>query len=588
MSLRFKLLSGFFVLIIIPLFLLGTVAFFVSQHMIQQKYTQLNEVTLKAAASNVNNVIDEVNHLSVAAIANPTVQRILSLDTENMTDTERQLNTIDAEKTLRKILYTYPFVYSVILYDSNGVAYKVGHYDSQAVPYKKLVEHPVYQDVLEKDGLPVWVGPYQYPDLIGNAPVLTQIRIVKNVDTLQNKGILILQTKLNGVGGVFDKISKDNRFLLASDDGLIFYDNRQDLQGKTLQQESPASMTLSSKYQTSKRNFNGEESLVSVYGLSLENWRILSVQSWHSLSKEMTTIVQWITGITALSLMAALLFNILFVNRIARPIIDVVHAMKGVEEGDLYANVKVERSGETRKLTAGFNSLVIRVRHLLEEMKTEQRRKQKAEKMLLQAQIRPHFLLNTLESINVLAVQNEGRKVSRMIHKLGQILRISMEASEEVTVREEVTYLNSYLTIQKYRFENVFDYHIDVAETVMDDAILKLTLQPLVENAIQHAFEGIEHKGEIKIRAVERPEQIEFFVSDNGHGISDRVLYHLQFDDQKNETKKQGLGIQNVADRLRIHYGNAYGLLICSSKGEGTMIKCFIPKYNLEDQDGTD
>src|SRR5699024_11150319 len=110
MKLRSKLLAGFFLCIIIPLFLLGTVAFFVSQHMIEKKYTELNEVTLESVASNINNVTDEVNHLSVATISNPTVQEILSMDTSDMSKEERDIHTIEAENTLKKILYTYPFV----------------------------------------------------------------------------------------------------------------------------------------------------------------------------------------------------------------------------------------------------------------------------------------------------------------------------------------------------------------------------------------------------------------------------------------------------------------------------------------------
>src|SRR5699024_1260405 len=141
MSLRTKLLSGFFVLIIIPLFLLGTVAFFVSQHMIEKKYTELNEVTLESVASNIDNVTDEINNLSVAAVSNPTVQEILSLDTTQMSEKELNLHTIEAENTLRKILYSYPFVYSVILYDSNGIPYRVGQYNDNAVPYDELISH---------------------------------------------------------------------------------------------------------------------------------------------------------------------------------------------------------------------------------------------------------------------------------------------------------------------------------------------------------------------------------------------------------------------------------------------------------------
>jgi sensor histidine kinase YesM len=570
----------------IPLFLLGTVAFFVSQHMIEKKYSQLNEVTLKSVTQNIDNVTNEVNQLSNAAIVNPTVQKILSMNTASMTHTELALHKIDAEKALKKILYTYPFVYSVTLYDRNGVIYNVGRHDLRLIPYQQLIHHPVFSEVKSLDGKPEWLGPYQYPKLTGKGPLLTQIRIVKDIDTLENKGVLILQTKLTGIGEVFKTFAPDNRYLIAAEDGRIFYDSRHLLQGQSLSHLIDERFPLPPAYQTFKAGFNGQESLISVNGLNVKEWRVLSVRSWHSLSKEVVTIVEWITVITAICLISALLFNILFVNRIAQSIIRVVRLMKRVEDGDLGVQAKVAGSGETKKLTVGFNSLIARMRRLLQEVKEEQERKKKAEMMLLEAQIQPHFLFNTLESINALAVQNEGKKVSRMIQQLGRILRITIETNEEIPVRQEIDHLQSYLAIQNYRFEEMFDYEIDIPDTVMNHLMLKLTLQPLVENAIQHAFIGLGHKGKITVYATEMKERIEFFIKDNGTGIPENVLHELQFGVEKSERK--GLGIRNVSDRLRIRYGKTYGLLICTQVGEGTIVKCTIPKYKRGDDHGAD
>ncbi|MFC4619334.1 sensor histidine kinase [Camelliibacillus cellulosilyticus] len=587
MSLRFKLVIGFVAFIILPLFLLGVGAFFVSEHMIEKKYSQLNEVTLKSVARNIDTIMNEVNQLSVSAIANPTVQQILSLDTAHMSDTELKLHTIDAEQALQKILYAYPFVYSVMLYDENGVSYKVGIYDSEAIPYKKLVAERFYKQAVKENGRPVWVGPYQYPDITGQGTVLTEIRKVKDIDTLRNIGTLVLQTNLDGIAENIKEFAPNDQFLLVNRDGLIFYDNHHHFQGNRLAGVMDKTLPLPSSYQTFKRAFNGRESLVSVYGLSLDNWRILSIRSWHSLSKEVETIVIWITVITAICLIGALLFNILFVNRTAESIINVVHLMKQVEEGNLYAAAKVEGSGEMKSLVVGFNSLVTRVRGLLEEVKEEQERKKKAEMMLLEAQIRPHFLFNTLESINALAIQNEGRKVSRMIHQLGQILRISMERHEEIPIQKEVDHLKSYLAIQKYRFENLFDYDVTMPETIKDHAILKLTLQPLVENAIHHAFHDLNKKGKIEVVLSDAGDTIHIFIRDNGSGIEPSVLARFQSAKPGLKPKEGGLGLKNVADRLRIRYGEKYGLMICSEPRGGTIIKCVIPKYKSGDQNGT-
>ncbi|CAK4823937.1 unnamed protein product [Aphanomyces euteiches] len=266
--------------------------------------------------------------------------------------------------------------------------------------------------------------------------------------------------------------------------------------------------------------------------------------------------------------------------------------MKRVEHGDLTTRVGRIGKGETAVLSKGFNSLVARIGELLEEVKLEQTRKNKAEMMLLQAQIKPHFLFNTLESINILAVRNEGAKVSQMVHRLGSILRIGFHGKEEITLRQEFEHLRSYLEIQKYRFEDLFDYQIEAAEEVMECGILKLTLQPLVENCIQHGFEGIEYRGLILINVYMEGERLLIQIQDNGIGMSNVILSGFQYktfediaakDSPPEHAERRGLGVRNVADRLRIHYGKEYGLFICSEENQGTTIQCVLPNLKPGD-----
>ena len=166
---------------------------------------------------------------------------------------------------------------------------------------------------------------------------------------------------------------------------------------------------------------------------------------------------------------------------------------------------------------------------------------------VLQAQIKPHFLFNTLESINVLAVQNEGRKVSEMVYRLASILRISIQEKEEITLEEEIKHLQSYLEIQKFRFEDLFEYEIDVPKELMHSRILKLTLQPLVENSIQHGFEGISYTGWIRISAWKELGNVMIRVEDNGLGMTSEQLsvfeYMVSEDNGSEQTKMQNLKV---------------------------------------------
>jgi sensor histidine kinase YesM len=233
-----------------------------------------------------------------------------------------------------------------------------------------------------------------------------------------------------------------------------------------------------------------------------------------------------------------------------------------------------------------------KINMLFNRIQLEQRRKNQAEMRVLQAQIKPHFLFNTLESINVLAAQNEGRKVSEMVYRLASILRISIQDRDEITLQEEVTHLRNYLDIQKFRFEDVFDYEIDIPDELMSCGILKLTLQPLVENSIQHGFEGIDYHGLVSVKGWENQGNLILRIEDNGIGMTAAQLSLFQYMindsaeqgvagpvDQSIHQERRGLGVRSVADRIRIEYGDRYGIFICSSPGGGTIIQCVIPKY---------
>lgn len=443
------------------------------------------------------------------------------------------------------------------------------------------------------------MGPYEYPEVTGHEPVFTQIRVVKELSSLRNIGILVVQIKNWEIESIFNDFRRnqgeeedDTRFLLVNNEGMILYDSDKLANGDSLTGMIDSSkLSDTSRYQSFKTSFNGQESIVSMYKLKDYDWHIVSVTSWKMLTKEMINFGMWVAIILLICVAAAVLFNLLFVNRITHSINRIVRFMRRVESGEMNARVDEKDRDELGALAVGFNRLIDQVCVLLQQVKREQQQKNKAEMRVLEAQIKPHFLFNTLESINVLAVQNEGRKVSQMVIRLGNILRTSIQDKEEITIREELEYTRSYLEIQKFRFEDVFNFEISVPDDIMNAKILKLTLQPLVENCIQHGFDGIMHTGVIRIIASEDAECIYLRVKDNGVGMSNGQLSRFQYmqsDERQSSnpeladsynTERRGLGVRSVADRVRIRYGPRYGLFICSAPQMGTVIQITIPKF---------
>ena len=618
MSLSQRIFAAFLAFIIVPLCVLGTVSYLVFQNSTQEKYAEQTELTLKAIGRNIHNMVKEANYFSdfwvttedsveqVEQALDPNAPPLVETDPDVLAGNETYEALKERERLRQRVLLTYPGIQSVTLYRNDDRTVNVSFSNDEPIAREDLETNPIYPEVLRKYGQPVWIGPNEDPVLNGKLNLFTQIRVLLDVDTLTSKGILVTRFQMNELARIFSfynsQGSADRRYMIVGRDDKIVFDNRGTAEGQSIANFMDTSLGRgldihSDKYQSKTLSFDGRKSLVSVQDLELErlgvgDWKLVMVTNWSYLSGDMIGVLRWLVAITAGTLLLALVFNLMFVRRTVTFIVRVVRAMRQVERGDLSTRVPVVGNDETSTLARGFNSLVTRVSELLSDVTREQQRKRKAEMMLLQAQIKPHFLFNALESINILAVQNEGRKVSKMVQRLANIFRISIQQKEEITIEQELEHLTSYLEIQKYRFEELFEYEIDVPEELRSNPILKLTLQPLVENSIQHGFEGIDYLGRICVRAREEGNSIAIFVEDNGIGMSNERLERLigngisTLEETQEDTpetgERRGLGVGNVADRLRIHYGTGYGLMLCSAPGQGTVIKCIIPRATGE------
>ncbi|WP_150275792.1 cache domain-containing sensor histidine kinase [Paenibacillus tepidiphilus] len=603
MNLRYKLFTAFLGLIIIPLFILGMIMFFVTYNSIEKKYSQQSEYSLKAISYSISGVFKDMDNVTDNGIATSVFHMALSADDpskQDLTDAE-QLSLNNSQRNFRSLLYNHPSISYAFLYNFGGkgnseIVSIFNKEDFRPLPYNTFKSSELYQEVMELNGVPRWVAPHEYPELTGTEPVFTQIRLIKELSYFQNIGILVVQVKNwefesifrnLKIGGSDQKVS----FMLVNDNGMILFDPDQKLDGQNFYDFTPRNIAFGEGFQSHRTQFNGQKSILSVYHLKDYPWSLVSVTSWDSLSREVTVFARWFVIVILLCLLAAVIFNLFFMNRIAGSIAVIVRFMRRVEDGDLTSRVEEKGNDELTMLARGVNDLMDKINSLFSRVHLEQRRKNQAEMRVLQAQIKPHFLFNTLESINVLAVQNEGRKVSEMVYRLAGILRISIQDRDEITLEEEITHLRNYLDIQKFRFEDVFDYEIEVPEELLGCGMLKLTLQPLVENSIQHGFEGIDYTGRIKVSVWEERGNLLLRVEDNGLGMNPAQLSMFQYmageaaepaleaGQQPLHQERRGLGLRSVADRIRIEYGERYGIFICSAPGMGTVIQCVIPKY---------
>ncbi|MCU6707900.1 sensor histidine kinase [Paenibacillus sp. J5C_2022] len=606
MTLRGKLFAAFLLLVIVPICLIGIAAYTFISDTVMKKYSQQAELTLRALRQNVEFVFDEMTKVTDSTIASVALQELLEhqgyrSDLEQLSSIDMlELNAI--QKNFRELLISHPSVSYALMYtlDSEKVIPIYVKSDFQILPFEQLEQHPLYKSVRERNARPVWIGPYEYPELTGEKPVYTQMRVVKDIGTLRDKGILLVQIRNSGLENVFryfrfNQERYDTRFFIVNKEGLILFDSSDEIDGQAVQSFLEKEYEQEPLFRSVRQRFGDTESIVSSVGLSIENWQLVSVTSWDFVSGEIYQYARWAAAVLTLTLLSALAFLLLSLNRIAKKIIRIVRFMRRIEDGDLGMRVEEKGSDELYMLARGLNSMIRRIQHLLERVKEEQKQKMNAEMRVLQTQIKPHFIFNTLESINVLAVQNEGRKVSAMVLRLANILRISFQGREEISLQQEVEHVKSYLEIQRFRFTESFAYSVDIPDELLTCKVQKLTLQPLVENCIQHAFDGLDRTGHIAITARSADGRLILSVKDNGVGIPDAVLAKFRYmasdeesvigDETQGEhnPERRGLGIRSVADRIRIQYGGGYGLMICSSRDEGTTIQCILPLQGWRD-----
>jgi two-component system sensor histidine kinase YesM len=258
-----------------------------------------------------------------------------------------------------------------------------------------------------------------------------------------------------------------------------------------------------------------------------------------------------------------------------------------ITKNDLQALVTSDNVDEITELGMSFNIMIGKIRVLLDSKIKEQENLKKAELRALQAQINPHFLYNTLDTIIWMAESQKTDQIIAIVSALSSFFRISLSKGRDwITIGEEIERTRSYLTIQRMRYRDVMDFKIEVDEGVSSYTILKLILQPLVENAIYHGIKNKRQGGTIVVRARPKNEnEVQLEVEDNGIGFTPEKLARLQAeleDDSGDIRLESGFGIGNVNKRIRLYYGKQYGISIISEYHTGSLVTLVIPAIKNE------
>lgn len=281
--------------------------------------------------------------------------------------------------------------------------------------------------------------------------------------------------------------------------------------------------------------------------------------------------------IFAVALTVTVIASLFVSRRISNPIYKLQKHMKVVEKGNFYKKVNIEGQKEVVDLGHSFNRMQEEIKALMETLLIEQKEKRKSEFIALQTQINPHFLYNTLDSIVYLSEQNMNEKVQEMVIALSRFFRISISRGKNIiSLKEELEHAKNYLLIQQIRYNDKFDFEFIIGEGTEELRIVKLVLQPLIENAIYHGINTEYDKGKIIIRSFIKEDKLVLEVEDDGYGITTEKIEQM-YESIKYEQKQTSVGLRNVYQRIKIYYGDEADFIVDSELDEKTIIRLVIP-----------
>lgn len=392
------------------------------------------------------------------------------------------------------------------------------------------------------------------------------------------EGILLIDMNFSVIEDLLAKVNLADKgyVFLVNESNQLVYHNQQQLIYSGIKDENLEG--LSESYNDSYLQKSEERYIVSK-PLDDVNWKLVGVYYTSDIESSQERISDYIRGILIIGVVLFISFSMFMSSQISKPIQQLQRSMKAVEQGNFDQQLTVTGEQEVVQLANSYNVMIRRIKDLMNQIVHEQEEKRKSELSSLQAQINPHFLYNTLDSIIWMAEHEKHEDVILMTSSLASLFRISISKGKMIIpVEKEINHAKHYLTIQKMRYKEKFDFKFEIDEEIYQYEVLKLILQPIIENAIYHGIRHMVDEGFITIRAYLKENDLYFEVEDDGLGMDEKLAETVLYEDKRTET---GVGLNNVHNRIRLMYGENYGLTIESEIEEGTKITFRLPRNEV-------
>ena len=588
-SMSKKFISSFIILIVIPFFIITIVINSLYEGVLVSHYNEKIEQIMVQLSSDIEIELRRI-HLYTAKVSNE--QELLPLVNSwyHEKDSIKKLETYEKIETKLDYLFAYQGeINSIVFFSKNGEVFK--YKDPLYKNDSDVKKSSLYKECMGNKGKVLSINNFNSSNdvnagridfLVGVSPEYNWY----NSDT----EFIYFEIKTDLLNSIYSRFTNDTvgKMIIADSKGNIVISPDKNLLGKNISEVKYLNK-ISNKnndYAPYKYRYKKDIKYISKYTSDKSGWTVINIIDYKALTKDTTNI-------TKVLLMIFLIFNLLFIlyskmffKDIIKPIKELVETMKGVKDEKLekisITNTNLE---EINELGSSYNKMINDIKDLIAERDLKERERSKEEIKALQAQINPHFIYNTLNVIKLMAMISKAENIRKVTDSFMKLLRATFRSkSTFITVREELEYLDNYTDIMKVRFGDNFNIVVNVQDNVKDLYIIKLILQPIVENAIIHGINDIDREKYITISGFLENGKLIFQVEDNGIGMTEDEIKNVLNNKENDKTGFNHIGINNVRSRIKLNCGQEYGLKIESEKNKFTRVTLIHPILTEEER----
>ncbi len=597
-SMRTKLTLSYLVLTLIPVVIITVFVFNVSIATLKNEVSAYVSNTLEQANKNIDNTFSQLSNMSANIGLNSTIQKILKSDVQRPAD-QKIRDDEDASRIIQSEAMNFTDIESLFLFSYSGEVYSLKGTTNALPTDYNFTRQSWFEKMKKLDRKSLIIPTHTQMEVISEGKskeVFGYITEIKDLESQKSIGFLFFEIDINVFDKLLQSIASDERsqLVIIDNNKTVIYHTQPEYISTQYRTNYVSEMLDKKQGFLANKGRNGEE-IINFHTSANTGWMVLSVMPSDILYSRINSFELALIFTITLCIISAIVIAILMSNTLTEPISLLKSKMKLAESGDFDTQIKVKSKDEIGELSLSFNKMLARIKDLIQRVYQTEIVRKEAELSALQAQINPHFLYNTLQIMDIMAEEKGADEISGACQALAKIFRYSISKGKEmVPLEEEIIHVKNYVFIQHLRLGEKISVEYHIPDALLKYEVIKLILQPLVENAIIH---GIEKDGKnclIRLSATLTGDNLILTVEDNGIGMTAEELMKLQlslYQETEEERPKRhgGIALKNVNDRIKLYHNDKYGMSIQSKKHKGTKVTLILPAklYSISESEDT-